>query len=248
MGTFEDLKQYLIQLTTLTPPSSGALLLLYVVASHVAVSAALVQEKQDEQAKKQVPIYFVSEVLSPSKRNYTELKKLLYAVLMVSRKLRHYFQSYHIIVPSSRPLKDIIRNREATGRVGKWAAELNEFTIDFVHRSSIQSQALANFIVDWTLGAHEEGHLTDIKDWTIFYDGSWRTFGVGAVAILISPSKIKTCYAARLEFNCTNNIAEYEAVLLGLRKLRAIGIRRAVLKSDSKSSQGRLIKAAKQET
>jgi hypothetical protein len=142
---FEDLKQYLIQLTTLTPPSSGALLLLYIAASHAAVSAALVQEKQDEQAKKQVPIYFVSEVLSPSKRNYTELEKVLYVVLMASRKLRHYFQSYHIIVPSSQPLKDIIRNREATGRLGKWAAELNKFTSDFVHGSSIQSQALADF-------------------------------------------------------------------------------------------------------
>jgi hypothetical protein len=41
-----------------------------------------------------------------------------------------------------------MRNREATGRVGKWAAELNEFTIDYVHRSSIQSQALADFIAD----------------------------------------------------------------------------------------------------
>ena len=108
----------------------------------------MVQEKQEEQTKKQVPIYFVSEVLSPSKRNYTELEKVLYAVLMASRKLRHYFQSYHIIVPSSQPLKDIIRNREAIGRVGKWVAELNEFTIDYVHRSSIQSQALADFIVD----------------------------------------------------------------------------------------------------
>jgi hypothetical protein len=86
--------------------------------------------------------------LSPSKRNYTELEKVLYVVWMASRKLRHYFQSYHIIVPSSQPLKDIIRNIEAKGRVGKWAAELNEFTIDFVHRSLIQSQALADFIAD----------------------------------------------------------------------------------------------------
>jgi hypothetical protein len=88
---FEELKQYLIELTTLTPPSSGAPLLLYVASSHVAVSAALVQKKQDGQAKKQVPVYFVSEVLSPSKRNYIELEKVLYAVLMASRKLRHYF-------------------------------------------------------------------------------------------------------------------------------------------------------------
>jgi hypothetical protein len=150
---FKELKQYLIELTTLTPPSSGTLLLLYVAASHAAVSAALVQEKQDGQASKQVPVYFVSEVLSASMKNYIELEKVLYAVLMASRKLQHYFQAYHIIVPSSQPLKDIMRNREATGRVGKWAAELNEFTIDFVHRSSIQSQALADFITDWTPGA-----------------------------------------------------------------------------------------------
>jgi hypothetical protein len=84
---FEDLKQYLIQLTTLTPPSLGAPLLLYVAASHAAVSATLVQERQDDQAKKQVPVYFISEVLSPSKRNYTELEKVLYVVLMASRKL-----------------------------------------------------------------------------------------------------------------------------------------------------------------
>jgi hypothetical protein len=41
-----------------------------------------------------------------------------------------------------------MRNREATGRIRKWVAELNEFSIDYVHRSSIQSQALADFIAD----------------------------------------------------------------------------------------------------
>jgi ribonuclease HI len=81
-------------------------------------------------------------------------------------------------------------------------------------------------------GAHEEGCITDIEAWTVFCDGSWGTFGAGACAILISPSKIKTCYTTRLEFNCTNNIAEYETLLLGLRKLRTMEIRRAVLKSD----------------
>jgi hypothetical protein len=108
-----------MQLTTLTPPSIGVTLLLYVAASHVAVSAVQVQERQDKQTKKKVPIYFISKVLSLLKSNYTELEKILYVVLMASRKLRHYFQSYHIIVPSSQPLKDIIRNREATERVGK---------------------------------------------------------------------------------------------------------------------------------
>jgi hypothetical protein len=59
---FEELKQYLIDLTIVTPPSLGTPLLLYVAASHDAVSATLVQEKQDGQIKKQAPVYFVSEV------------------------------------------------------------------------------------------------------------------------------------------------------------------------------------------
>jgi ribonuclease HI len=97
----------------------------------------------------------------------------------------------------------------------------------------IQSQALADFIVDWTPGSQDEESTTDNEAWRVFCDGSWGTFSVGATTILISPSKIKTCYAPRLEFNCTNNIAEYEALLLGLQKLKAMGIRRAVIKSDS---------------
>jgi ribonuclease HI len=122
---------------------------------------------------------------------------------------------------------------------------LNEFTIDFVHRSSIQSQALVDFIVDWTPGAQDEEKTNDAEAWTVFCDGSWGTFGAGAAVVLISPSKIKTCYKARLDFNCTNDIAEYEALLLGLRKLKAMGIRRAILKSDSQVISGHIDKSSK---
>jgi ribonuclease HI len=137
-----------------------------------------------------------------------------------------------------------MRNREATGRVGKWAAKLNEFTIDYVHRSSIQSQALADFITDWMPGAHEEGTSKDTEAWTVFCDGSWGTFGAGAAAVLVAPSRVKTCFAVKLDFSCTNNIAEYEALLLGLRKLRAMGIRRAILKTDSQVIVGHVDKSS----
>jgi ribonuclease HI len=235
----------LIDLTTLTPPLPGAPLLLYVAASHFAVSAALILEKQDGQVKKQAPVYFVSEVLSLSKRNYIELEKVLYVVLMACRKLRHYFQAYHIIVPSSQHPKDIMRNREATGRIGKWAAELNEFSIDYVHRSSIQSQALADFIADWTPEAQGEEATKDAEAWTTFCDGSWGTFGAGAATVLVAPSKVRICYTTRLDFSCTNNIVEYEALWLGLRKLKAMGIRRAILKTDSQVISGHVDKSSK---
>jgi ribonuclease HI len=110
---------------------------------------------------------------------------------------------------------------------------LNQFTIDYVHRSSIQSQALADFIADSTPGAQDEEKTNDAEACTVFCDGSWGTFGAGVASVLISPSRIKTSYAAMLDFNCMNNIAEYEALLLGLRKLKAMGIKIATLKSDS---------------
>jgi hypothetical protein len=65
-----------------------------------------------------------------------------------------------------------MRNKEATGRIEKWAAKLNKFSIDYVHRSSIQSQALADFITDWMPVAQEEETNKDAKAWTVFCDGS----------------------------------------------------------------------------
>jgi ribonuclease HI len=97
------------------------------------------------------------------------------------------------------------------------------------------------------LGAltHEEGTSKDTEAWTVFCDGSWGTFGAGAAAVLVAPSRVKTCFAVKLNFSCTNNIAEYEALLLGLRKLRAMGIRRAILKTNSQVIAGHVDKSSK---
>jgi ribonuclease HI len=61
----------------------------------------------------------------------------------------------------------------------------------------------------------------------------------------VAPSKVKTCYAVKLDFSCTNNVAKYKALLLGLRKLRAMGIRRAILKTDSQVIASHVDKSSK---
>jgi ribonuclease HI len=94
-------------------------------------------------------------------------------------------------------------------------------------------------------GAQEKEINKDTEAWTMFCDGSWGTFGAGAAAVLVAPSKVRTCYASKLDFSCTNNIAEYEALLLGLRKLRAMGIRRAILKIDFQVISGHVDKSSK---
>jgi ribonuclease HI len=113
------------------------------------------------------------------------------------------------------------------------------------HQNPQESFQLADFIADWTPGAQEEEINKDAKAWTMFSDGSWGTFGAGATVVLVAPSKVRTCYAAKLDFSCTNNIAEYEALLLRLWKLRAMGIRRAILKTDSQVISGHVDKSSK---
>jgi hypothetical protein len=67
---------------------------------------------------------------------------------MASRKLKHHFQAHRITILSSYPLDNIFKNPKAIGRLGKWATELNDFVIDFVSRTAIKSQALADFVPD----------------------------------------------------------------------------------------------------
>ena len=90
---------------------------------------------------------------------------------MVSRKLKHYFQEHPITVVSSAPLGDVIQNREATGRIAKWAIELGSHHIQYTPRTAIKSQALVDFVNDWTeLQAPED--RPDLTYWTIYFDGS----------------------------------------------------------------------------
>jgi hypothetical protein len=74
---------------------------------------------------------------------------MVYAVFRATRRLPHYFQEHPVTVVASAPLGDIIRNRDATGRVAKWAVEIGVHHINYEPRKAIKSQALADFLVDW---------------------------------------------------------------------------------------------------
>jgi hypothetical protein len=84
-------------------------------------------------------VHFISEVLHEAKTRYLEVHKLLYAVLIASRKLRHYFQAHRISMVTSYPLRAILHNPNVTDNIAKWAVELAEFELDFVPRHAVKS-------------------------------------------------------------------------------------------------------------
>jgi hypothetical protein len=145
---FEALKESLMMPPLMTPPAMGETLLLYISATSNVVSTVLVAEREEEGQTYlvQEPVYYVSEVMADAKTRYSQPQKLLYTLLITSRKLRHYFQAHKIMVPSSFPLGEIIRNRDTNVHIIKWSVELGEFDIEFFPRQAIKSQILADFV------------------------------------------------------------------------------------------------------
>jgi ribonuclease HI len=123
--------------------------------------------------------------------------------------------------------------------------ELQPFEISFETTKVIKSKALAEFTAEWTdpftdeplevestLPGEEAPGL-----WVMHFDGAFNLPGAGAGAVLTSPSGDKLFYAVQLcfkpEHKVSNNIAEYEVLLAGLRAANALGIKRLIVKEDS---------------
>ncbi|GKU88722.1 hypothetical protein SLEP1_g2951 [Rubroshorea leprosula] len=222
-ATFDELKSYLSSPPLLTKAKDGEILYLYLGISDEAISPVLVREE----AKQQKPIYYISSVLHGAELRYPIAEKASLAVVTSARKLRPYFQSYPIIILTDQPLRQILQKLECSRRLIKWAVELEEFEITFQQRYAIRAQALADFIVECTPG--NSIPTLEPNDWTLYVDGASSSKGSGADALLIGPDGYRSEHALKFNFDATNNMAEYEALLLGLQlalelKLSAIQV------------------------
>jgi hypothetical protein len=198
------------------------------------VSIALVVERVEEGHAYPVqhPVYFISKVLEPSKIRYPQVQKLLYAVLLIARKLRHYFDDHKVIVVTGFPIWDILHNKEAIGRIAKWACELGAHDIEFWPRTAIKTQALVDFILEWT--EHQVPDSPEVTEmWRMYFDGSLKLQGAGAGILFTAPRGEQLKYALQLLFLASNNAAEYEALVHRLSIAISLSIKKLMVYGDS---------------
>ncbi|XP_074355936.1 uncharacterized protein LOC141695598 [Apium graveolens] len=230
----------------LAKPEDGETLILYLAVSEYSVSGVLVKEEVSHQW----PVYYVRKRLLDAETRYTNMEKLVYALILAARKLRPYFQAHRIEVRTAYPLRHILHKPESSGRMLKWAVELGQFDFEYCPRTAIKGQALADFVLEFdeevdgktivlAEPTSQESHQDKKKQelphpwWTLYVDGAVNNNGSGVGIVLITPEGHRLMSAIHFKFYATNNDAEYEALINGLKLALEVGAMNLIVRSDS---------------
>ncbi|XP_020424516.1 uncharacterized protein LOC109950359 [Prunus persica] len=210
---FQEIKHYLSNPPVLSPPKRGRPLKLYVSASEVSIGSLLVQDNKEG---KEQAVYYLSRTLTEVERRYSAIERLCLALYFTAVKLRHYMLPHTIyIIAKTDLIKYMLTRPMLRGRIGKWTLALTEFTL----RAHV---CLNNPIYSI--------HLTP---WKLYFDGSKTDKASGAGIVLEEPLGVRHCYSFQLDFQCTNNRAEYEALIIGLEMLVELGVQSVEILGDS---------------
>ncbi|XP_024024059.1 uncharacterized protein K02A2.6-like [Morus notabilis] len=227
---FQKLKEHLGKPPILSKPNADEELSLYLSVSQHAMNSVLIREE----GKVQLPIYYVSKRLLDAESRYREIERLALALMIASRKLRHYFQSHTIRVLTNHPLRQALQKPETSGWLLKWSVELSQFDIKYMPRTAIKGQALVDFLAEFShRPTYTPSEETEVARWKLYVDGASSENGSGAGVLLISPEGHKITSAVRFKFKASNNEAEYEALIAGLRLANQLKVERISVYSDS---------------
>ncbi|GJR03422.1 reverse transcriptase domain-containing protein [Tanacetum coccineum] len=192
---FKQLKQHLSELPLLVAPKPKEELIVYLAASHGAISAVLMTERDTVQTS----VYFVSPALQGPKLNYSPMEKIVLSLVFAAKRLRRYFQAHPIVVITDQPIKQIMSRPDVAGRLQKWSVMLGEHNITYRPRTYVKGQILADLLIEKLDENLPETPAANIpqEPWTLFTDVS----------------------------SSSNNEAEYEALIAGLWIAAQMGVR-----------------------
>ncbi|KAH7845471.1 hypothetical protein Vadar_002619 [Vaccinium darrowii] len=199
-------------------PQKGKPLILYLTSTARSIGALLAQEIEGVEK----PVYYISRKVQGAEERYTPIERHCLALVFTAQKLRHYFLSFKVqLVTRNDPMRYLLSRPMLNGRAARWLLALAEFDIECTAPRAIKCQALVDLLAQFPSGECEP-----LKE----------TLGnsVGAGVTLQSDSGAKEYLSYKLAFQCSNNEAEYEALILGLLAAREKGIKRLRIVGDSK--------------
>jgi ribonuclease HI len=184
-------------------------------------------------AGKEFIVAYVSRRLLDAETRYAFVEKLCLSLYYACSKFRHYILSSHCIVMCQHNVVRCMMQRPIlSGRMGKWVYSLVEYELSYESLKAVKGQVVADFIVDHGVEMDDACTIT-VTPWKLFFDGSVCANGCGIGCLIVSPNGVAYDFSARLEFTCTNNQTEYEALLMGLSYLIDIRVKNVKVFGDS---------------
>jgi ribonuclease HI len=154
------------------------------------------------------------------------LEKQCLSLYYACSKFRHYvLASRCTVVCQYHVVRYMLNKPILSSRLGKWAYSLIEYDLAFEPLRAKKSQVVADFIIDHMIAPDVVACLVEPLPWKLFFHGSVCNQGQVVGCVIVSLSNSCSDVSARLEFACTNNQTEYEALLHGLELLRDMGVR-----------------------
>ncbi|KAM2088783.1 hypothetical protein ACFX1T_032817 [Malus domestica] len=139
------------------------------------------------------------------------------------------------------PLSFMLTRPIFKGRIRKWTLALSEFSLQYVLQKAVKGQTLADFLAHHPSpygfrGNDVEIRMVEARDnyWMMYFDGFITSTSAGVGIVLKSPHQHRWFFSLKLDFDCTNNQAEYEALVIGLSVLHDLRTARVLIFDDSK--------------
>jgi ribonuclease HI len=225
--TLDDVKQYLKSPLVLMPPQDKKSFKLYLLANERAIRSALVQEFEG----KERVIYFLSRKLLDAETRYSAVERLCLCLYFSCTKLRPYLLiAEYVVVCKDDVVKYMLSLPILKGRTGKWILALLEFDLTYRSAKAIKGQVMADLV---TQHFGPEVAIVQLFPWTMFIDKSSCGVGAGIGSVLISPQGTNYEFSIPIEKTSTNNQAEYQTMLKGIKLLREVNAKVVEIFGDS---------------
>ena len=143
---FEAMKEYLQNPPVLSPPIPRKPLILYLSVTDTSMGCMLAQEND---AKVECAIYYLSKKMMDYEARYTPLEKTCWGLVWATKKLRHYLLTHPVVLVSRLdPIKYLFEKPALIGKLARWLLLLAEFDLKYMTRKSVKGRAVAEFLAD----------------------------------------------------------------------------------------------------